>query len=87
MTETHKNIALSKLHNVRAELIFDYVTKFKLTDQVDGNFFEDLTRKYISENKFHEAALIIYKFKFHDKFDLHLILDKLIDANRIPAAK
>lgn len=80
-------MAVSKLHNVRAELLVDYVTKFKLTDRVDNDFFENLARTNLQNNKYHEAALIIHKFKFFDKFDCKQILVKLIDANRIPAAK
>lgn len=72
---------------MRAELLFDYVTKFKLAERVDNDFFENLAKKNIESNKFHEAALIIYKFKFFSKFDCKSLLDKLIDANRIPAAK
>jgi len=78
---------LSKIHSVRPELLSDYVTKFKLTSRVDNDFFEDLARTNIKNNKFHEAALIIYKFKFQEKFDCKEILIKLIDANRVPVAK
>lgn len=80
-------MAIDKLPSVRADLIYDFVTKFKLSEKVDNNFFEELARKNYAENRFHEAALIIHKFKFHDKFDLRLILDKLVDSNRIPIAK
>lgn len=80
-------MAINKLHNVRAELLVDYVTKFKLTSSVDNDFFENLARNNLSNHKYHEAALIIYKFKFVDKFDCKEILIKLVDANRIPAAK
>lgn len=63
------------------------MTKFKLTEKVDNDFFEELAKKNLALNKFHEAALIIYKFKFHAKFDLNFLLDKLVDSNRIPIAK
>jgi len=67
--------------------LFDYVTKFKLADRVDNDFFEELARKNLASNKYHEAALIIYKFKFFSKFDCKSILEKLVDCNRVPAAK
>jgi hypothetical protein len=54
---------------------------------VDDKFFEELAHKNIKDNKFHEAALVIDKFKLHDKFDLKMILNKLVDSNRIPVAK
>lgn len=54
---------------------------------MDNEFFEELARKNLALNKYHEAALIIYKFKFHEKFELNFILDKLVDSNRIPIAK
>lgn len=72
---------------MRADLIYDFVTKFKLSEKVDDSFFEELAQSNIKNNKFHEAALIIHKFKFFEKFDLQLILIKLIDSNRIPVAK
>lgn len=78
---------MDKLSSVRAELLTDYVTKFKLTDRVDENFFEGLARQYVDSGKYHEAALLISKFKFHSKFDLKLIITKLIDSNRTTAAK
>jgi len=37
----------------------DYISKFKLTDRVDGDYYENLTKKYLSQNKYHEAAQLI----------------------------
>lgn len=73
--------------SVRADILLDFVTKFKLTSKVDNNFFEGLATKNMKANRFHEAALIIHKFKFHGKFDCEQIIVKLIDTNRIPIAK
>lgn len=45
LTSSHQQMAIDKIPSVRADLIYDYVTKFKLTEKVDSNFFEDLVRK------------------------------------------
>ena len=72
---------------MRADLIYDFVTKFRLSEKVDNNFLEELARTNLKSNKFHEAALIIHKFKFQNIFDIPFLLTKLVDSNRIPVAK
>ena len=47
----------------------------------------ELAKSHVSKNRFHEAALIIYKFKFTEGFDIMMIINRLVDTNRIPAAK
>lgn len=42
---------------------------------------------HYNDGKFHEAALIIQKMKFYDKFDVKTLLVKLVDQNKIPTAK
>ena len=37
--------------------------------------------------RFSEAANIIIKFKFFDKFDVMELIMQLVEANRVPSAK
>jgi hypothetical protein len=47
MTSFHQELALSKIHNVRSEIIFDMVSKLKLADKVDGDFFYNLATQHL----------------------------------------
>lgn len=87
LTPHHQDIALSKLENIRGEILFDYVQKMGLTHRVDPEFYKQLAKSHVARNRFHEAALIIHKFKFVEDFDIMFIIDQLVDSNRIPAAK
>ena len=80
-------MAIDKLGSVRADILMDYVSKFKLQNQVDNKFFEEMARKNIQKNKHHEAAIIIHRFKFQDRFDCQMIILKLIDMQRIEIVK
>jgi len=46
-------MAIDKLGSVRADILMDYVSKFKLQNQVDNKFFEEMARKNIQKNKHH----------------------------------
>jgi hypothetical protein len=50
---------LNKVHNIRADLLFEFVNKFKLSAQVDDKFFFNLAKKHVDERRFNDAALII----------------------------
>jgi hypothetical protein len=58
-----------------------------LEDRVDADFFENLAKGYLEKGKYHEAALIVDRFKFYDKFDCKLLVEKLAEAQRLPIAK
>lgn len=73
----HQEIALTKIENIRTEMLFDYVNKMKLEHKVNPKFYKDITRKHLERAKFHEAALLIHKFKFKDDFDCLMIIEKL----------
>jgi len=68
-------------------MLFDYVNKMKLEAKVNPPFYKDLARKHLEKSKYHEAALIIHKFKFKTEFDCIMIIEKLAISSRIPAAK
>jgi len=78
---------LKKIESVRSELLFDFANKLKLENVVDANFYKGLAATHFKNHKYHEAALIIHKFKFFADFDCKLILEKLVDSNRVPIAK
>jgi hypothetical protein len=65
----HQDLALSKMLSIRTDIIFDYVQKMQLTARVDADYFRELTKKHIANQKYHEAAMIITKFQFHQEFD------------------
>ena len=68
-------------------MLFDYVNKMKLEQKVNLPFYKEITRKHLEKKKYHEAALIIHKFKFKEDFDCLMIIEKLAISSRIPAAK
>lgn len=72
-------MALGRLHNLRVEVLFDYVTKFNLSDKVDDSFFLEMAQKHIAERRYHEGSLIISKFKFFDQFNVQDIAEHLVD--------
>ena len=87
LTSKHRELAFSKLENIRGDIIFDYVQKMGLSSRIDNNFYKQLAHSHIAKNKFHEAALIIHKFKFREDFDIITLMDKLVLLDRIPAAR
>lgn len=46
-----------------------------------------MAHQHIENEKYHEAALIIHKFKFREGFDIIDLMDKLVECDRIPAAR
>ena len=87
VTPEMKNYAKDKLGCLRAEVVFDFVKAIQLNDIVNEDYFLKLAHENMENAKFPEAAIIITKFRFFDKFDiLQLILD-LVDVKRIPTAK
>ena len=42
---------------------------------------------HMDAGRFSEAANIIIKFKFFDKFDIMELIMQLVEANRVPSAK
>lgn len=90
LTPFHQELALSKIHNVRSEIIFDMVSKLKLSDKVDQDFFFNLAKKHLDNAKYMEAALVIQKFSFYSKIDentMKLIIKNLISTQKIPTLK
>lgn len=87
LSASMKNYAKDKLSNLRAEVVFDFVKAMQMNSIVNEDYFFKLAQENIENNKFAEAAIIITKFRFYEKFDiLQLILD-LVDSKRIPTAK
>ena len=62
--------AKNKLGSLRAEVVFDFVKAMHMNDTVDDNYFFKLAQDNITNGKFAEAAIIITKFRFFDKFDI-----------------
>lgn len=87
LTAELKNIAKESLSFLRAEVVFDFVKLMGLDGVVNEEYFLKLAQDNITNGKYPEAAILITKFRFFEKFDLlQLILD-LVDSKRIPTAK
>lgn len=86
-TEKLQDIAFNKLVNIRTEMLFDFVEKMKLTERVTPEFYKVIAQAHLKEGRFHEAALIIYKFKFHKDFDCLKIIEQCAITERLSAAK
>lgn len=87
MTAVLKEVALNSLSSLRADLVHDFVRLTGLSDVVKDDYFFKMAQDNIANGKYPEAAVLITKFRFFDKFDLlQLILD-LVDSKRIPTAK
>jgi hypothetical protein len=65
----------------------DYVNKMKLEAKVNKPFFKQIASKHIERGKFHEAALIIHRYKLKEEFDCLMLIEKLAMSSRIPAAR
>ena len=53
----------------------------------DSQIYKELTQSYVSKNRYHEAALIIYQFRLIGDFDILMILDKLVELKDIKTLK
>ena len=87
LTEEHQKYALQFLESIRADLLFDYVSKFKLTDIVGSDCFLDLAQKHFDNHRYGDCTSIIARFEFFDKFDLKHIINNLVDVNNFASAK
>jgi len=81
----HQKYAMDKLQSIRSEVIHDYVKHLKL--QVSSEYFEGLTRQYLDNQRYVDAATCIMKFSFFDKFDILDLCICLVDINKIQQAK
>lgn len=46
-TEKHREMAFTKIENIRTEILFDFVSKMKLQHRVNPEFYKDLTKSHI----------------------------------------
>jgi hypothetical protein len=86
-TLKHQDFAFTKLENIRTEILFDYVEKLQLKDRVTTEFYKEIAKKHLERDRYHEAALIIHKFSFHQEFDTLKTIENLVNTSRIPAAR
>lgn len=76
--DNSRDLAQSMLTNIRVDILFDYVQKMGLSSFINGEFYKELAKQHMKNDKYHEAALIIHKFKFREGFDIITLLDKLV---------
>lgn len=75
------------LPNIRVDILFDYVQKLGLSSRINNEFYKELAKQHVENEKYHEAGLIIHKFKFRDGFDIINLLDKLVALGRLSVAR
>ena len=80
-------MAKEKLGTLRAEVVYDFVKHMGLNGIVDERYFLQLAQENIDKNKFSEAATLIVKFRFFDKFDILHLIYELVENKRVPTAK
>lgn len=87
LSDACKKAAIEKLDKIRPDVVFEYVKLFQLKDLVGADYFEKLAQEHIDNGRYAEAAILIIKFRYFDKFDLQELVINLVDANRVPIAK
>jgi hypothetical protein len=65
-----KGIAKESLSFLKGEVVFDFVRLMGLSGVVNEDYFLKLAQDNIANGKYPEAASIITKFRFFEKFDL-----------------
>lgn len=70
LTDHLKGIAKESLSFLKGEVVFDFVRLMGLSGVVNEDYFFKLAQDNIANGKYPEAASIITKFRFFDKFDL-----------------
>ena len=54
---------------------------------IKDNYFEKLTEEHLEAKRYGEAATLIIKFNFFEKFDLLKLFYDLVENNRVATAK
>lgn len=80
-------MAFNKLSNIRAEIVADYIKNLELSQRVPPDYFFNLATKHVENKNYNEAALIIAKYNYFDKFDIMSLFENLVNTNRLPTAK
>ncbi len=70
LTDHLKAIAKESLSFLKGEVVFDFVRLMGLSGVVNEDYFLKLAQDNIANGKYPEAASIITKFRFFEKFDL-----------------
>lgn len=87
LTQEMRGIAKEKLGSLRAEVVFDFVKQLGLKSIVSDNYFLELAQENYDNARFAEAAVLIIKFRFFEKFDVMQLIYELVDQKRLPTAK
>lgn len=81
----HQKYAIEKLLSIRSEIIHDFVKLLKL--QVSSDFFLNLSKSYLENSRYADAAANIMKYKFYDQFDILELCINLVEINKVQQAK
>lgn len=83
----HQFWALEIFASIRSDLVPDFVSKLRISQLVTPQILLDITKKQCAQGRFNDASLMIVRYKFHAHFDLHTLMLKLVDMNKLETAK
>lgn len=83
----HQVWALEIFDSIRSDLVPDFITKLKINHLITPEILLEITKKQYNQNRFNDASLMIVRYKFHEHFDIHTLMLKLVDANKLETAK
>jgi len=87
LSEACKKSAIEKLDKMRPDVVFEYVRHLQLSQLTAPDYFEKLAQDHIDHARYAEAAILIIKFRYFEKFDLLELVINLVEANRVPTAR
>lgn len=73
--------------SIRSDLVPDFITKMKINHLITPEILLEITKKQYTQHRYNDASLMIVRYKFHDHFDVHDIMLKLVDLNKLETAK
>lgn len=83
----HQFWALEIFASIRSDLVPDFVSKLRISQLVTPQILLDITKKQFAQGRYNDASLMIVRYKFHAHFDLHNLMLRLVDMNKLETAK
>lgn len=86
LSKEMKEFSKDLLYSMRAEIVFDFVKAVNL-DNVTDEYFLELAQYNLDSGKLNEAAVMILKFRYFNKFDCLKLIVELVDCKKTGTAK
>jgi len=80
LSEACKKSAIEKLDKIRPDVVFEYVRYLQLSQLTAPDYFEKLAQDHIDHARYAEAAVLIIKFRYFEKFDLLELVINLVKS-------